>query len=355
MSIYRTANAWGVDWRDEHNRRHRRQVPTEQAALTLHKQLADEAKKARADLRTWQHAPSLTLQTAIDLHLSARPVCPHTRATLRHYLSSLVKLCGDIPITNVTPQLLGDWLEARKQRLSPPSLTAECIAVRCLFRYLREHWHLIANPAEFLPTRRSRASAGHALSPKEEANTLAALTSPRSRAQLLLGLDAGLRRGEVITLRNNAINRPAGEIIVWPSKPGQPRLVPMTPRLHNAINALVPNPAALQPDARIFTHLGKPIAHRALLRHLRARGAPRFRFHDLRHTFASRLASAGVQPHLIRALLGHAPQSTTDLYLHPTREDLHQAILLLAEHNAARYQPATTKTENDAHATSQRS
>jgi hypothetical protein len=36
------------------------------------------------------------------------------------------------------------------------------------------------------------------------------------------------------------------------------------------------------------------------------------------------------------ALLGHAPQSATDLYLHPTREDLHQAILLLAEHNAAR-------------------
>jgi hypothetical protein len=44
------------------------------------------------------------------------------------------------------------------------------------------------------------------------------------------------------------------------------------------------------------------------------------------------------------ALLGHAPQSTTDLYVHPTREDLHQAILLLAEQSAARWQSPISRT-----------
>jgi integrase len=80
-------------------------------------------------------------------------------------------------------------------------------------------------------------------------------------------------------------------------------------------------------------------------------GVARRRFHDLRHTFASRLAAIGVQPHAIRALLGHAPFNTTDEYLHASDTELHAAIADLEKFNSEMLKQAagkdTEKTEQE--------
>ena len=43
---------------------------------------------------------------------------------------------------------------------------------------------------------------------------------------------------------------------------------------------------------------------------------PRPRFHDLRHTYGTRLADAGVPRHEIAELMGHADEKTTARYIH---------------------------------------
>lgn len=51
--------------------------------------------------------------------------------------------------------------------------------------------------------------------------------------------------------------------------------------------------------------------------------------HTLRHTFASRLAGAGVNLRVVQELLGHRRLSSTQHYLHTTQEDLTAAVRML--------------------------
>ena len=54
-----------------------------------------------------------------------------------------------------------------------------------------------------------------------------------------------------------------------------------------------------------------------------------FRFHGLRHTFASRLAQSGVDPYAIQKMMGHKKFATTQRYAHHYSESLRVGIKAL--------------------------
>jgi integrase len=61
-------------------------------------------------------------------------------------------------------------------------------------------------------------------------------------------------------------------------------------------------------------------------------GITDFRFHDLRHTFGTRLADAGVDVVKIKELKGHASIVTTMRYIHATDQGKRGAIVVLSEY-----------------------
>jgi site-specific recombinase XerD len=61
---------------------------------------------------------------------------------------------------------------------------------------------------------------------------------------------------------------------------------------------------------------------------------PAFRLYDLRHTFGSRSAMAGVDLATLKELMGHSNISTTMRYVHPTPEHKKEAVSKLEKFNA---------------------
>ena len=62
---------------------------------------------------------------------------------------------------------------------------------------------------------------------------------------------------------------------------------------------------------------------------LKRSGISRCRFHDLRHTFATRLVIAGVDLPTVMQLMGHASISTTMKYAHPAPPHKREAVARL--------------------------
>src|SRR6476619_4410147 len=65
----------------------------------------------------------------------------------------------------------------------------------------------------------------------------------------------------------------------------------------------------------------------------REAGITNFTFHDLRHTFGTRLADAGVDVVKIKELIGHASIMTTMRYIHATDQGKRGVIVVLCNIN----------------------
>ena len=72
----------------------------------------------------------------------------------------------------------------------------------------------------------------------------------------------------------------------------------------------------------VFAHpqIGSPLDRSKVTRRFRAAckdaGVRPVRFHNLRHTFATRLAASGQPLHTVQEFLGHADSKTTQIYAH---------------------------------------
>jgi integrase len=145
---------------------------------------------------------------------------------------------------------------------------------------------------------------------------------------LRLLLLTGARRGEALAARWDQFDLKQG---VW-TKPGAmtkqktEHRVPLSAPARQLLGELRARAAE---DAE-FVFPGRTGAHRVEIKKnwdaiRKAAGMPSTRIHDLRHTYASVLASAGMSLPIIGALLGHTQPSTTARYAHLLDDPLRQA------------------------------
>jgi integrase len=168
-------------------------------------------------------------------------------------------------------------------------------------------------------------------SPAELARLSKALASLRDQGAanaVRLLLLTGARRGEVLSSKYSDFNLDAG---VWtkPASATKQKKTHTVP-LSDAARQLLGEMQAQADDGAVYLFPARFTPHRldiddawAALR--KAANIPDVRLHDLRHTYASVLASAGLSLPVIGALLGHATPVTTHRYAHLFDDPLRQA------------------------------
>jgi integrase len=153
------------------------------------------------------------------------------------------------------------------------------------------------------------------------------------RPMVILSLNTGMRRGEVCQLRRENIDLSKRTLTIPGaySKSGKTRVIPLNDEAHQTLSLwLRENHNGVSP--LVFPSKdGRPLAEikTAWSRVLSKAGIEQFRWHDLRHSFASNLVIAGVPLNTVRELLGHSHPLMTVRYSHLNDETKAEAVAKL--------------------------
>jgi integrase len=158
-----------------------------------------------------------------------------------------------------------------------------------------------------------------------ERKALLAAIEPRLHGLFTLAFETGLSKSDLLYLRWSDIRLKEGLIIRERQKTGVAARIPISSAARFALLA------ARSRSGLVFTTAqGRPFAESVVNRafksaKIKAKITRRARFHDIRHSFGSRLASAGVPLLVIRDCMGHSDSRTTLRYARVDRVALEQA------------------------------
>jgi integrase len=151
------------------------------------------------------------------------------------------------------------------------------------------------------------------------------------RPMFMAAVMTGMCKGELVALRWRDVDWNAGRIRIrrnytcgefgTPKTRRSTRSVPMTPQLADALRVLQSRTRYRRPDDLVFAHpehggvIPKANVARRFKIALKNGGIDEsHRFHDLRHTFGTHMAAAGVPMRTLQEWMGHRDLTTTQRY-----------------------------------------
>ena len=139
----------------------------------------------------------------------------------------------------------------------------------------------------------------------------------------------GMRRENLVTLTWSHVDLTRRVVVLEHTKNGDRLGIPLCEPAAKVLEAL--GRGKRGSDGRVFVSAdGEPITGDAVgmafARACRQAGVTDFRFHDLRHTFASMLVQRGVDLYRVQRLLGHRDGRMTQRYAHLAPENLRDAV-----------------------------
>jgi integrase len=160
----------------------------------------------------------------------------------------------------------------------------------------------------------------------EEFVSLLRACSGRLLSIVLVALNTGMRLGEILSLKWENVNLDKRKIEIKHTKNGEDRIIPM--------NTFLDDLFKLMPREQVYLFVNRDGVKMGSIKTAwnnatEKAGIKDFRFHDLRHTVASRLSRARIPESMIAMILGHKRTSITSRYINPHWEEMVEAVAAL--------------------------
>ncbi|MFA5182548.1 MAG: tyrosine-type recombinase/integrase [Syntrophales bacterium] len=227
---------------------------------------------------------------------------------------------GSIPLNHITERHIDTLItDMFKEKLKVPTINKVLRHVKAaLMKAYR--WKYIKSHVEFPKTLREEKRLRF-LSSDQLRSVIGKVTDPEFSDLCLFAAYTGLRSGEILRLKWSDIDNPDGFIRVSPKQKNKTETrIAMNTSARSILKRCEARGTAKVFRFECLTWVSQKFKAAAVLA-----GLKDARFHDLRHTFASHLAMAGVDLKSIQDLMRHESIASTMVYAKVSPEHLREA------------------------------
>ncbi len=317
MPLYKRSSTWWIRFTTPAGELVRRSTGTANKAQAqeLHDKLKAESWRVQSlgtkPKYTWDDAGSKFL-----LETQHKATHENDKGQLRW----LQQFLRDKPLHEVDRELISRIAQTKAQEASPSTANRHLALIRAILRRACYEWEWIEKVPKIRlypePKRRIRW-----LTP-EQVKTLLAELRPHQQDLVMFALSTGLRQSNVLHLEWSQVDLERKTAWIHPDQ-AKARIAIHVP-LNSVALAVLLRQVGKHPT-RVFTFKGKPIAWantHAWREALKRVGIENFRWHDLRHTWASWLAQQGTPMNVLQELGGWESEEMVRRYAHLSQPQL---------------------------------
>ena len=339
MSVFKRGTVYWYDFIFQGQRfRETTGLRNRTAALRVEAIRKAELAEGRAGLRPKRDCPHFGEFVVTEFLPWSRQQHRAPPRTYERYATSAKPLkyfFGKLPLDAITPAQLEKFKVARVQKITPAGTNRDLAALRVMLNFAIRQDHIRSNPFNSVKLFPEGPGIMRVVSYAEQHRYLVA-ANLLLRDIAVVMLETGMRPEEVFSMQKENVFL-ADRYLFVPT--GKTRFARRNVPLTDAALDVLKRRMVKVKGPYLFSHRHNPDLPLTTIRkaHVQAlRGSainPPFRLYDLRHTFGTRMAMAGVDLPTLKELMGHSNISTTMRYVHPTPEHKRNAVEKLERYN----------------------
>ncbi len=308
---------WWVRYMDENGRLHREKVGPKSLALKVYQKRKNEIQERRFFPERIRRRDVLLSEMIDDYLERAKGALRSYRDSERHG-ERWKKVFRGKTLAQILPGDVERYMAKRINEVEPASVNRELAFLKHLFNVAIADGKADTNPVRSVKLFHENNQRVRFLTDDEEAALRRAIGGDEW-PKVAFAFLTGFRQSNQFRLRWADVKFDTGTVCARKPKGGKDYHVPMNDELRAILGAL---PSRLRSEWVFPSETGEtPIdarnyVRRTFLPALKAAKIEDLRWHDLRHTFASRLVMAGVDIRTVQELMGHKTITMTLRYAH---------------------------------------
>jgi integrase len=317
---------WWIRYVDANGKLHRERVGPKGLAQRAYEKRKTQVRENRFFPEILLRAKGLTFARAMDDYIKRKEPVWKAWTEWKRIGEKWKERFNGRYLKSIQRAEIEEQVSAMARGRKPGTVNRHLTLLKAFLRDALATGKLETDPARFVKKLRENNQRVRFLSEAEEQRLFEALPK-KYRPAVRFAILTGMRRAEIFDLEWRDIDLLNQIATIREPKEGTSKRLPISTAVRDLLVRELPKEGAERNAfLRVFPFNPHNFANRVFTPTVRGAEIQDFRFHDLRHTFASRLAMKGVDLATIGRLMGHHGIRMTERYAHLTDERLRTAV-----------------------------